>query len=96
MQCPSSILFVTHHAHPKLASLSLSDGDPCRLFDRWRLLSTSGITVDFQRIFRSNSIHCGLKGFAIDLAAFDEGLIIGRNDRVLTQSDRQRTEFWRL
>jgi hypothetical protein len=34
LQLPSSILFVAHDAHPNLSSLSLSDADLCRQFDR--------------------------------------------------------------
>jgi hypothetical protein len=52
-------------------------------------LKASGIIADFQGILRHHSgLHC-LKDSAIDLAAFEEGLIIGRRDPVLTQGYRR-------
>jgi hypothetical protein len=55
-------------------------------------LRASGIAVDFQRILRSDSGLCNLKDSAIDLAAFEEGLVIGRSDCVLTQTYLRRVD----
>jgi hypothetical protein len=45
---PSTVMFVANDPHPDLSQLSLSDPDSCPMFDRWRHLRKSGITVDFQ------------------------------------------------
>jgi hypothetical protein len=55
VRIPSSILFVAPDVHPDFFKLSHCDADSCPLFDRWRRFRIFAITVDFQRILRSDS-----------------------------------------
>jgi hypothetical protein len=82
---PSTIVFVASDAHDNLFQLSLSDPDSCPMFDQWRYLRKSGITVDFQRILRFTSGLRYFKDFVFDLSGFEEGSVIGGNDQVFSQ-----------
>jgi hypothetical protein len=70
-------VLIAYHADPNLFQLWLSDRDPCPMFNPWRRLRKSGITVDFQRILRFASGLSHLKGLVFDLSGFEEKLVIG-------------------
>jgi hypothetical protein len=82
---PSTVVFVTHNANSDLSQLSLSDPDSCPMFDRWRRLRKSGITVDFQRILGFASYLPRFKDFVIDLSGFKKISVVGRNNGVSSQ-----------
>jgi hypothetical protein len=89
---PSTVVFVAYDAHPDLSQLSLSDPDSYPMFDRWRRLRKSGITVDFQRILRFASGLPRLKDFVFDMSGFEERSVIGQNDRVSSQVYERRID----
>jgi hypothetical protein len=72
-------VFIAYDAHPDLPQRSLSDPDSCPMSDRWRRLRKSGVTVDFQRILRSESYLPCFKDFVLGLSGFEERSVIGRN-----------------
>jgi hypothetical protein len=87
---PSTVVFVAYDADPDLSQLSLPDPDSCSMFNRWRRLRKSGITADFQRIPRFPSGLAYFKDFVFDTSRFEEGSVIGRNDRVSSQIYRRQ------
>jgi hypothetical protein len=89
---PSTVAFVAYDAYPDLSQLSLSDPDSCPMFDRWRRLRQSGITVDFQRILGFASSLPSFKDFVLDPSGFEEKAVIGRNKGVSTQIYRRRID----
>jgi hypothetical protein len=82
---PSTVVFVVCDAGPDLSQLGFSDPNSCPMFDRWRRLRKSEITVDFQRImgFASGLPH--FRDFVFDPSGFEEGSIIGWNKGNSTQ-----------
>jgi hypothetical protein len=56
-------------------------------------LRVFGITVDFHHIVSSDFGFCNLRDFAIDVATFEERLVIDRSDRVLTEISRRREDL---
>jgi serine/threonine protein kinase len=89
---PSSILFLAHNFFPILDRVSFPGSNSCPMFDRWRYLRESGITVDFQRILRSDASFRYFKDAVVDFSGFEEESIIGqrdRRDRCLTQLHRR-------
>jgi hypothetical protein len=89
---PSTILFLGYAVEFLNYQFSLSDPKSCPAFDRWRRLIKSAIAVDFQRIRRFGSDLPPLEDFALDLAAFEEGPVIGRGERGSTQICRRRID----
>jgi hypothetical protein len=94
---PSTVVFVAYDADPGVLQLSLSDPDSCPMFDRWRCLRKSGITVDFQRILGFASYLSCFKDFVLDPSGFEEKSVIGRNIGVSTQIylDHRSEGGWR-
>jgi hypothetical protein len=82
---PSTVVFITDDAHDNFFQLSLSDPDFCPMFDRWRRLRKSGITVDFQRILGFASYLPCFKDFVLDPSGFEGKAVIGRNKGMSTQ-----------
>jgi hypothetical protein len=76
---PSTVVLVAYDAHDHFSRVSLSDPDSCPMFDRWRRLRKSGITVDFQRILKFASYLPCFKDFGLDPSGFEEGSVISRN-----------------
>jgi hypothetical protein len=95
---PSSILFIAWNVHPYLDNLTLSDGDVAvevdsnSLFDRWRWLRKSGLTIDFQRSQGSDLRFRSFEDSVIELSGFEEGSILGQSDRIVTQVHRRRSD----
>jgi serine/threonine protein kinase len=89
---PSTVVFVAYDAHDNLFQLSLSDPGSCPMFDRCRHLRKSGITVNFQRILRLTSGLAYFNDFVFDLSGFEEGSVIGGNDRVSSQIYQRRID----
>jgi hypothetical protein len=56
-------------------------------------LRAFGITVDFHHIVRSDFGLCNLRDSAIDVAAFEERLVIDRSDRCSTEISRRREDL---
>jgi hypothetical protein len=79
---PSAVLFVAHDASPEPSQLSLCNEDSCPEFGRWRRVRQWGITVDFRRIVRGGACGCGCPRIPLDLAAFEEGSVIGEASRL--------------
>jgi hypothetical protein len=77
---PSAVVFVADDADPSVFQLSLSGTDSCPMFDRWRRLMKSGVTVDFQRILRLAYGLPRLKDFVLDMSGFEERSVIGENN----------------
>jgi hypothetical protein len=79
---PSTVVAVAYDSYDNFFQLSLSDPDSCPVFDRWRRLRKSGITVDFQRILWFASCLPCFKDFVLDQSGFEEKAVIGRNKGV--------------
>jgi serine/threonine protein kinase len=82
---PPTALFIAHDADPDIFQLSFADPDFSPMFDRWRRLRKSGITVDFQRILRFPPSPFHFNDYKLDLSAYEEGEVIRQNARVFSQ-----------
>jgi hypothetical protein len=86
----SAVLCIAHNSDPYTDQLALSDPDSCPMFDRWRRLRNSGISVDCSGILRSASVLPHFKDSVLDLSGFETISVIGPSDRVLSQLYQQR------
>jgi serine/threonine protein kinase len=87
---PPTILFVDHDADPNLFQLSFSNPAFSPIFNRWRRLRKSGITVDFQRILRFPSGPFHFKDYMLALSAYEEGEVISQNAQIFSQIYRRQ------
>jgi hypothetical protein len=86
---PSSILFIADAAIRDFSHVSLSEGDSCPEFDRWRHQGRRGINLPFRRIVRSSFDALNIQTHSLDLTAFAELSVIGRSDRHRSQLYRR-------
>jgi hypothetical protein len=89
---PSTVVFVAYDAHDHFSQLSLSDPDSCPMFDSWRRLRKSGITVDFQRIKGFASYFPCFKDFVLGPSGFEEKSVISRNKGVSSEIYQRRID----
>jgi serine/threonine protein kinase len=82
-------MFLTNDTHTNPSQLSLSDPDFCSVFDRWRRVTESSVSVDFRPILKPRPDHPCFKDSVFDITELEE-------QPVLLEADRSSSRLYRM